>query len=463
MRHLTTLIMILTLSIFLIHGIARSQVFIGETEVDTATVATGLDIPWEIQWGPDDHLWVTERFGRVSRIDPGSGSQDVILDISDIVEQTGESGLLGMALHPDFSDTARVFLVYTYLDAGQIRERVVSYDYDGTSLVDEHILLGDIPGSYNHDGSRIIITPDYKLIVTTGDALDLTAPQDPGHLSGKVLRLNIDGTIPADNPFPGNPVWTIGHRNPQGLLLAPNGILYSSEHGPDTDDELNIIEKGRNYGWPEVKGYCDQPDELDFCQENNVKEPIAAWTPTIATSDIIYYDHPAIPEWQGSILLTTLKNKRIYELELDATGTEVISESQFFSGWWGRLRDICTGPDGEIYLATNGDSWSNTDPFTHRIIRISNPVYLSTGEHPGIPVRELKITPNPFSIHARVESGKDLTGSEYRLISAGGQLVRSGVILSDDWDLGRDGLHKGLYYLQVLSGTVHYGTKVIIH
>lgn len=359
-----------------INSILRSQVMLEQTVVDTATVIHGLDIPWEVQWGPDDKLWVTERFGRVSRIDPLSGTQDVILDISGQVYAIGEAGLLGMVLHPDFAGHPYVYLAYTYLNGTQKQEKIVRYEYNGTSLQNEVILLDSIRAATTHDGCRLIISPDNKLFITTGDAQIASSAQDTNNLSGKIHRINLDGTIPADNPWPGNPVYSLGHRNPQGLYYAPNGILYSSEHGPSTDDEINIIEPSRNYGWPDVMGFCDQPGEIPFCQAYNVAEPMIAWTPTVATSDIVFYNHPSIPEWQGNILLTTLKNKRLYALELNGSGTSVVDEKQYFNNYWGRLRDICVAPDGAIYIATNGPSPSNTQPFTHRIVKIWNGSYV---------------------------------------------------------------------------------------
>jgi len=381
---------------------AKTQVMIGQTEVDTTTIASGLDIPWEILWGPDDFIWVTERYGRVSRIHPETGDQLIILDITDIVHQDAESGLLGMVIHPDFETLPIVYLAYTYLSGSSIIERIVSYDYIGGQLVNESILLDNIPGNTNHDGCRLIISPDLKLFITTGDTWNQALAQDINNLAGKVLRINLDGSIPTDNPWPGNPVYSIGHRNAQGLFFGPTGILYSSEHGPSSDDEFNIIEAGRNYGWPDVMGYCNTPDEITFCNTNNVVEPLLAWTPTIATSDIVYYDHPAIPEWQGRILLTTLKNKRLYVLELDETGTSIDSEEQFFEDWWGRLRDICIGPNGEIYLANNYSNWSgNPPPFSNNIIKIWNP---------GIRVELKAFLEGPFD-NSTDEMKTDMIGS----------------------------------------------------
>jgi len=376
----------------------QSQILLETTTVDTSTVISGLDIPWEIQWGPDGWIWVTERFGRVSRVHPESGMQDVILDISSQVYQSGESGLLGMALHPDFESNPHVFLAYTYQSGSNVLEKIVRYEFSGGDLVNEQVLLDNIRGNATHDGCRLIISPDMKLLATTGDAQNQPAAQNINDLSGKILRLNLDGTVPDDNPFPGNPVWSYGHRNPQGLFLADNGILYSSEHGPSTDDELNIIEEARNYGWPNVHGFCNLPDEITFCNANNVKEPVAAWTPTVAASDIVFYDHPSIPEWQQSILMTTLKNKRVYALKLEATGTEVIEENQYFTNLWGRLRDVCTGPNGEIYLATNGPDWGNSEPFTHRIVKVWNPSYTAVEESSVISRQSsVVVYPNPTS------------------------------------------------------------------
>jgi len=330
-----------------------------------------FDEPWAMTFLPDSTLLVTEKRGVLWHV-TNDGSKTEVQGLWKVA-YGGQGGLGDVVLHPDFSVQPIVYLAYTYNSGSGVLERIVSYNYFADELINESILLDNIPGSSNHDGCRLIISTDYKLFITTGDALNSSSAQDINSLSGKILRLNLDGSVPIDNPFPNNPVYSFGHRNAQGLYLGLNGILYSSEHGPSSDDEFNIIEAGRNYGWPDVKGYCDTPAEITFCNTNNVAEPLSAWTPTIATSDIVYYNHPAIPEWQGHILLTTLKNKRLYTLELDETGTAVLSESQFFQDYWGRLRDICVAPDGSVYLATNGPNWGNSQPFTHSIVKIWNP------------------------------------------------------------------------------------------
>ncbi len=356
------IISFIILSGFLLES--KSQILIGTTEVDTNTIATDLDTPWEILWGPDDMIWITERAGIVSRIDPETGNKEVLLEITDIVSESEESGMLGMVLHPNFihPDSQFVYLVYTYSSGGTV-ERLVRYTFDSDTLRDELILLDGIPASYYHIGSRVIILPDRTILMSTGDVGSASYALDTNRLHGKFLRLNLDGSIPDDNPIPGSYVWSLGHRNPQGLVRAPSGIIYSSEHGPADNDEVNIIVKEGNYGWPEVHGFCDLPDEQTYCTANNAVEPIAAWTPTLAVCGIDFYDHYAIPEWQNSILLVTLKEDDLRVLKLNASGDTIVSEDTYFNNYFGRLRDVCVSPDGKIYLATSNQDGRANSPF----------------------------------------------------------------------------------------------------
>ena len=426
-----------------------AQIYIGDTEVDTATIITGLDIPWEIQWGPDGYIWTTERYGRVSRIHPETGEQNVILDISDQVYQSGESGLLGMALSPNFQDNQHVFMAYTYQTGGDILEKIVRYSYTDGELVNEEILMDDIPGNTTHDGCRMIFLEDNTLLFSTGDAQNQQAAQYLLSKNGKFHRINPDGTIPEDNPFTDSPVYSYGHRNAQGLFLGPNGIIYSSEHGPSTDDELNIIEPGRNYGWPNVHGFCDLPAEEIFCEENDVAEPLVAWTPTIATSDIVYYDHDAIPEWKDHILLTALKNKRLYDLELNEEGTSVINEAQFFNNWWGRLRDILIGPQGEIYLATNGSSWVNTEPFTHSIVKVWNPDYVNINEYSD--ELDINVFPNPAIGIIKLSVDQKLVGSICQIIALDSSVYYEQIIENKYTEVVSEHFPNGVYVCRIID------------
>jgi glucose/arabinose dehydrogenase len=320
-------------------------------DIKDSVIVQGLNLPWEITWGSDNHIWMTERNGKVSRVNPATGTVTPLITIGDVVAN-GEGGLLGMVLHPNFSSTPHVFVVYNYNTGGNYREKIVRYTYSGGTLNSPLTIRDNIPAASIHNGSRLVISPDLKLFVTTGDANDQSLPQNTSSTAGKVLRLNLDGSIPADNPVAGNPYWSIGHRNPQGLVFA-NNKLYSSEHGPSTDDEVNIIEKGRNYGWPNVPGLCDQPGEQTFCSTNNVREPLKIWTPTAALSGMDYYNSNLIPQWKNSLLVVALKNSRMYQLKLNAAFTAVDSTAEFFTNKYGRMRDICVSTEGKVYICTS--------------------------------------------------------------------------------------------------------------
>lgn len=327
-------------------------------------VASELSFPWEIIWGPDDHIWMTERGGRISRIEPKSGTVQELLTVSE-VQANGEGGLLGMALHPSFSQQPYVYIVFNYDQNGDYRQKVVRYTYANNTLSSPLALLDNINASNIHNGARLLISPDNKLWITTGDASNAQDAQNINVPNGKVLRINLDGSIPADNPFPNNPVWSYGHRNPQGLVLV-NGRLYSSEHGPSIEDEVNIIEKQRNYGWPTVNGPCDQADETAFCTQHNVRTPIwSSGNGTVAICGMDHYNNSRISQWSNSLLLTTLKGQRLYQLQLSADGQSVTGTKTWFANTYGRLRDICVSPAGRVYLCTSN---GNND----KVIEISN-------------------------------------------------------------------------------------------
>lgn len=325
----------------------------GAASISTRVVTQNLSHPWEIIWGPDAMIWMTERGGRITKVNPTNGNSTILISIGDVKAQ-GEGGLLGMALHPDFSAIPHVFVAYNYDKAGSYRQKIVRYTYNGSILTNPQIIFDNIEAANIHNGCRLFII-DQKLYITTGDAADQSLPQQTSSLNGKTLRINLDGSIPADNPISGSPVWSSGHRNAQGMVYA-NGKLYTSEHGPDTDDEINIIEKGRNFGWPQVKGPCNTGNESHFCSTNNVKEPIQSWSPTIAVAGLDYYNHNLISAWKNSLLLCTLKGSRLVQLQLNDTHTAIVSSSEYLNGAFGRLRDLCISPDGKVYICTaNGN------------------------------------------------------------------------------------------------------------
>ncbi len=341
-----------------------------DVKLDTTIVAKGLDVPWEVLWSPENELWVTERGGRVLKINPETKEIKELLAIQ--VTEEGESGLLGMALHPDFPSTPWVYLVYTYTQSSSIVERLTKYTYQHDRLLNEEILIDNIAGNNYHIGSRLKFGPDGKLYMTTGDAGNISLPQNQASLNGKLLRINPDGSVPNDNPVHGSYVWASGLRNSQGLDFSPAGVLYSSEHGPESDDEINILEVGRNYGWPNVKGMCDNPSETDFCNSHNVREPIQVYTPTLALAGIAYYLNDAIPEWNNSLIVTSLKAGKLIILHLDEQGMNIKNSTTFYDNDLGRLRDVCVSSDGRVFIATsNRDGRGSPKSTDDMIIEIS--------------------------------------------------------------------------------------------
>jgi glucose/arabinose dehydrogenase len=320
-------------------------------DLKTRVLAANLTMPWELVYGPDGLIWFTEKSGKISRINPSNGQVSLLHTITEVRIQ-GEGGLLGMAIHPNFSSNPYVYVFYGY--GSNYKNKLVRLTFSNNALSSPLTLLDNIPASNNHNGARLLISGD-KLFLTTGDAEDLNTPQNINSLAGKILRLNLDGTIPADNPFSNNPVWSYGHRNPQGLTFVGNK-LFSSEHGPSSDDEINIIEKGRNYGWPNVTGKCNATNETAFCTQNNVAESIIEWTPTIAPSGMTYYNSNYIPQFKNSLLLCLLKDTRLKQLILNDTQTSVREVKDFYIGEFGRLRAVCQSPEGKVYFCTSNGS-----------------------------------------------------------------------------------------------------------
>lgn len=370
-----------------------------ESSLEVRTVVEGLDTPWEVVWGPDRWLWVTERRGVISRVDPDGGERREILDLTSTVFEVAGSGMLGMALDPDFEENPYLYIVYTYrIDPESsdlaMYERLERYTWDrlNDTLVDPTVLIDSIVATIYHDGSRVMVLPDRTIMMTTGDAADRSLPQDHTSLNGKVLRIALDGMIPEDNPWSDAPwptclLWSTGHRNAQGLARGPDGTIYLSEHGDDTDDELNIVLKGRNYGYPNVHGYCDDttffrydPAEGRFCIDSNVVEPIRSWTPTLGVCGLAWYGHDTIPAWNNSLLMVTLGIKKpvlplyanaLIQMKMSRDGRRIVEEKHYFLQRFGRLRAVCVAPDGRVFLASsNEDTRGEPRPGGDRIVEI---------------------------------------------------------------------------------------------
>lgn len=325
-------------------------------------LAENLDVPWEIVFSPDGRIFFTQRPGTIRVIVNGQLLPQAVIHFSDPFIARGEGGLLGLALDPAFQQNHFLYVYHTYAERGNIYNRVLRLREENNRAVIDKVLLDRIPGNLAHNGGRIKIGPDQRLYITTGDAQNPALAQNLSSLAGKILRINLDGTIPADNPFPRSPVYSWGHRNAQGLAWSHvTGNLYSSEHGAQAHDEVNLIQPGVNYGWPLIQG--------DVVREG-MREPLlqsddVTWAP----SGMTFITKGA---WQGQLLIANLRAEQILKISFIPGKEPSIQTAQvFYRNQYGRLRDIVEGPDGSLYLLTNNrDGRGTVRPRDDKIIRL---------------------------------------------------------------------------------------------
>jgi glucose/arabinose dehydrogenase len=324
-------------------------------------VVTNLEIPWSMAFAPDGRLFVTERPGRVRIINIAARTSELALTMDDVYTE-GEAGLLGVALDPQFAQTRLVYLYYSARIAGGAVNRVVRYRESASRLAERALLLDGIPAAQIHDGGRIKFGPDGLLYITVGDSANTSLAQDLGSPAGKFLRINRDGTTPRENPF-GSPVYSYGHRNPQGLDWHPvTGQLWAVEHGNVGNDEVNMIDAGANYGWPRIEGSQTMA---------GMRPPLTFYNPAIAPSGTSFYRGDRFPRFVNNVFAGTLRGTHLLRLIPDGSAPRVASQEVLLNGRFGRLRDVIPGPDGYLYLATNNrDGRGSPIATDDRILRI---------------------------------------------------------------------------------------------
>ena len=338
--------------------------------VTAETVAEGLEIPWALAFTPDGRILVTERPGRIRVIRDAQLLEQpmAVLEVATV----SEAGLMGIAVDPNFADNGHLYVCYTYrtdsgglFGSGALFNRVARLTESDGRAGYLKVLLDHIPAARNHNGCRIRFGPDDKLYVTMGDAQSPEEAQSLESLSGKILRLERDGSVPADNPFLGSYIYSYGHRNPQGLDWHPKtGDLYITEHGPSRDDEINILSAGENYGWPHVTGASSDPAYLD---------PIVAFTPTIALAGAAFYTGESLAvSWDGDFIFANLKGSHLRRIRLKPPEFRSVDSQQIiFLEEFGRLRAVALGPDGYIYFSTsNRDGRGSPFPRDDKILRL---------------------------------------------------------------------------------------------
>ena len=326
------------------------------THSGVQVLAENLDVPWAIDIAEDGRLFFTERKGRIMVMEKNGGLiSDPVSYIN--VLQNGESGLLGLALHPNFTENHLLYVYHTYSNDSAVLNKVLMLTENDNKIVESKVVIDNIPAADRNDGGRIKFGPDGKLYIATGDALQPELAQDAGSLAGKILRINSDGSIPEDNPFEGSPVYSYGHRNIQGLAWHPlTGDLYASEHGLEGNDEINLIKPGTNYGWP-----------IEDCNAEKFEKPIVCFNPAIAPAGMTFAASDILG-YQNDILLATLKAQQIRLIDL---GSNV--ESNILTGF-GRIRDVVEASDGSLYVATsNKDGRAIPTQDDDKILRIISP------------------------------------------------------------------------------------------
>ncbi len=505
-----------------------------------------LNSAWELTWGPDDSLWVTENFGyKVDIINPVDGGKTQILDINALKDFTNppkwpQGGLMGMALHPamysEWPNPSKpwVYIAYVYhyaastacsngTGACNFKTRIARYDYSRAThtLSNPQVIIESLNGSNDHNSGRLTIgniSGIPYLFYTIGDMgagqfnnINRTNnAQTRDTLEGKVLRFNLepdgdvnpqDQWIPNDNPFTDanskkTAVWSWGHRNGQGIAFGSNGILYQSEQQDKSDDEVNIIEVGRNYGWPKLSGYCDgnyngltlanKPvvSEQTQCASLNSKDPVytlytdptpgtlgtnyLTW-PTVAASSIDVYEKNVIPNWNRSLLITSLKAGKVFRLHLNAAGTAVTDTSTIPAmRGLGRYRDLCISPDGlKIYVAcdisgqTSGPTGSfngggTPPPNAGRILEFSYTGSLLALNGDSLYTyrrnTSIKISPNPASNILQVQSITNVSKPlHYKIYDLTGKLLLTGSSNNDNFTINVQRLTAGLYILKLYN------------
>ncbi len=342
-----------------------------ESRFRVETIATGLEVPWAFAWLPNGEMLFTERRGRVRTIRDGKLVSEPVYVVPD-VEPSSESGLMDISLHPNFAANNFVYIAYAYRGDGK-QVKIVRFKYSAGKFTEPKTIIESIPAAPNHAGTRARFGPDGKLYVTTGDATKWDLSQQMDSLAGKTLRLNDDGSAPDDNPFVKRQgarpeIWSIGHRNAQGLAWQPGtGLMFQTEHGPSQfegrgggADEVNIVEAGKDYGWPTIWGTR---------AKEGMEPPLLEYSPACAPASGAFYNGDKFPEFKGNFFFGCLRGARIIRVVLD--GRKVIRQGNLLVGKVGRIREVGEGPDGYLYFSSsNRDGRGNPSRDDDRIMRL---------------------------------------------------------------------------------------------
>lgn len=324
-------------------------------------VSEGLRHPWGMVFVTGGEILVTERGGSLRRIRGGALLDSAVEGVPEITEY-GQGGLMGIALHPDFGRNHWVYLAYAAKGKGGYSTEVIRGRLQGTRLEEVQTVFAALPktGASQHFGARLTFDRAGKLFISLGDRGERDQAQDLHDHRGSLIRLNDDGSVPADNPFVGRvdarlEIYTFGNRNMQGMAVHPvTGEIWTHEHGPQGGDEVNIMQPGANYGWPVITygvEYGIGTKIGEGTHKEGLQQPVHKWVPSIAPSGMAFYTGAKFPAWKGDLFVGSLKFGLLVRLELE--GARVVGEERMLNGEYGRIRDVVQGPDEFLYLLTD--------------------------------------------------------------------------------------------------------------
>ena len=445
----------------LVHGFATIHGQSLTIECDTTRIQSDLNSPWSIEPLTENQLLLTERTGTVWRVDVGLGERFELYTFENVAME-GQSGLLGSAVHPNYPEVPELFFALTHYDEDWnvvLRVDQLLLDTSNETVVEANTIIDGIQVGPSSIGGRIFIDNEAYLWLTCGVADNNPLAQDQSSLNGKILRYNLDGSIPDGQPFPESPVYTLGHRNPQGICQSASGVIFTSEHGAFSNDEINSIDVGRNYGWPLASGPCTASNQ-NICDEINMKEPLIAWTPNIAPSGMAAFGSELIPMVQSGLLVSSLAGKSLRLLDLSADESMIEGEYILLEEWVGRIRDVAITPDNRVFIITsNTDLYGVPEPGDDRLYEITLDVSMD------LPL----VAREDQTLRAYIEANtlfiQGLPSDEsasWELYNISGQRVQGGVIFGGATHSMNRPLSPGTYILRVMTSQMTVSKKIVV-
>ena len=335
-------------------------------EYEVVPVAEGLDHPWSLTFMPDGSMLIVELSGHIRVVRDGELTPERVAGVPPVYFES-QGGLFDVLLDPEFEENGFVYLSYAHGNPDNNGTRVTRARFDGTALSDLKVIFDAVPTKDTpvHYGGRMSFLPDGTLLVTVGDGFDYReeAQKLDSHL-GKIVRIERDGDVPADNPFIGREdalpeIWSYGHRNQQGLLYDEvSGRVYEHEHGAQGGDEINVVEPGKNYGWPVITWGIDYSGARisPYTEYEGMEQPLLHWTPSIAPAGFTIYRGSIFPEWEGDMFVGALAGQHVRRVDME--NGEPVGQEELFGDLGKRIRDVRTGPDGHLYIVTDGEGGS---------------------------------------------------------------------------------------------------------